>query len=551
MANNRKKRDWDAPQLHGDHPRPVTRRQFVAQGFMSGAAYTIGGGVLSLFSNPREAYAALAPDLDSLRTSCGIAANGAGKIPFICFDLAGGANIAGSNVLIGQEGGQQDFLNTNGYSRQGLPGDMVPGLTDPVLQQPYANFDLGLGFHLDSAFRRGILQSLTPGTEANINGAVIPARSDNDTGNNPHNPMYGIARAGADGSILTLAGSENSDSGGNSMLPMSLYDAELRPTKVDRPSDVTNLVDTGELVGILSKDDATMVMETIYRLTDEKMKMVDSSLGMQDPNNMPLTRDDVIKELVRCNYVKAADIADRFGGVPIDPGEDPLIVDQPGNPGTGIFTEAEWNGGGRDAREFQKTASVMKLVMNGYAGAGCIEMGGYDYHGGARAEGEVKDFRAGRCMGAVLEYAARLQTPVMMYVFSDGSLSSNGTIDNSVEGRGKGEWSSDNSSTAGSFFLVYNPTRRPTIIGATPEEQAVHQQIGYMSADGSVQRAATPAANNVPLLVNTVLLNYMALHNEQDQFANVFQNHGLGNVALRDSLTAFTPICNGTIANPV
>ena len=46
MANNRKKRDWDAPQLHGDHPRPVTRRQFVAQGFMSGAAYTIGGGAV-------------------------------------------------------------------------------------------------------------------------------------------------------------------------------------------------------------------------------------------------------------------------------------------------------------------------------------------------------------------------------------------------------------------------------------------------------------------------------------------------------------------------
>ena len=66
----------------------------------------------------------------------------------------------------------------------------------------------------------------------------------------------------------------------------------------------------------------------------------------------------------------------------------------------------------------------MTLVMNGYAGAGCIEMGGYDYHGGRRAEGEVKDFRAGRCMGACLEYAARLNKPLMMYVFSDGSLSS-------------------------------------------------------------------------------------------------------------------------------
>ena len=542
MSKQRNVRSWDMPQLHGDHPRPVTRRQFVAQGFMTGAAYTVGGGVLSLFSNPREALAALSTDLDNLLLDpCRIATDGAGKIPFICFDLAGGANIAGSNVLVGQGGGQSDFLATSGYRKMGLPGDMVPGLNDPITGQPYANFDLGLGFHLDSAFRRGIMASLTAGREANINGAIIPARSDNDTGNNPHNPMYGIAQAGADGSILTLAGSENTDSGGNSMLPAALYDPELRPTKVDRPSDVVNLVNTGDLVGILSKDDATAVMETIYRLSDRKIDNV----------NTQISRDAVIKEMVRCGYLKAADIADRFGGLPIDPALDAEIVDQPGQPGTGIFTNAEFNAGDRDAREFQKTAAVMKLVINGFAGAGCIEMGGYDYHGGRRAEGEVKDERAGRCMGACLEYAARKGVPLMMYVFSDGSVSSNGAIDNTPEGRGKGEWVSDNSSTAGSFFLVYNPTRRPTLIGANAAEQALHQQIGAMSSDGSVQRAATPAANNVNLLVNTVLLNYMALHGEQAQFGGLFPNHGLGNATLQDRLTAFTPIVSSFITNPV
>jgi len=538
MTKKRNQRHWDAPQRHADHPRPVTRRQFVAQGFMTGSAYTLGGGVISLFSNPREALGALSTDLnDLLLDPCQIATDGAGKVPFICFDLAGGANIAGSNVLVGKEDGQSDFVSTAGYEKMGLPGDMVPGLNDPVSGEPYANFDLGLGFHLDSAFRRGIMASLTPGREANINGAIIPARSDNDTSNNPHNPMYGIARAGADGSILTLAGSENTDSGGNSMLPAALFDPELRPTKVDRPSDVVNLVDTGDLVGILSKDDATAVMESIYRLSDQKMANV----------NTQITRDDVIKEMVRCGYLKAADIADRFGGTPIDPGLDPDIV---AADGSGIFTSAEFNAGDRSAREFQKTAAVMKLVINGFAGAGCIEMGGYDYHGGRRAEGEVKDFRAGRCMGACLEYAARQGVPLMMYVFSDGSLSSNGAIDNTTEGRGKGEWTSDNSSTAGSFFLVYNPTRRPTLIGGTTAEQARHQQIGYMDSGGSVQRAATPAANNVNLLVNTVLLNYMALHGEQANFATLFPNHGLGNAAMQDSLTAFTPIVNGIIANP-
>ena len=542
MAKKRNARHWDEPQYHADHPRPVTRRQFVAQGFMTGAAYTTGAGILSMFSNPREAAAALSGDLSPLLLNpCQIATNGAGKIPFICFDLAGGANINGSNVLVGQEGGQMDFLSSAGYRKMGLPGDMVPGLVDPTLNLPYENFDLGLGFHLDSPFRRGIMNSLTAGNEQFINGAAIPARSDNDTGNNPHNPMNGIARAGlgglgADGSILTLTGTENTASGGNSTLPQALMDASLTPTKVDRPGDVVNLVDTGDLVGILSKDDATAVMESIYRISDRKMDQV----------NTQITQDAVVKEMVRCGYLKAADIADRFGGVPIDPGLDPEIVGP-----TGIFTAAEFNENSRDGREFRKTAAIMKLVVNGYAGAGTIEMGGYDYHGGARAEGEVKDERAGRCMGACLEYAARQGVPLMMYVFSDGSLSSNGTIDNSAAGRGKGEWSSDNSSTAGAFFLVYNPGRRPTIIGATPAEQAMHQQIGYMDAGGSVQRAATPAANNVNLLVNTVLLNYMALHGEQGQFANVFTNHGLGNSTMQDSLTAFTPICNGTIGNPV
>ena len=536
MSMKRDKGNWDLPLLHTDHPRPVTRRQFLSQGFMTGAAYTVGG--IAPLLNPRNAFADLSPDLDILRdpAECNIT-DGAGKIPFICFDLAGGVNIAGSNVLVGGQGGQSDFLSTQGYEKMGLPGDMVPGLTD-ANGNAFANFDLGLGFHFDSAFRRGILSRVSPETAANINGAIIPARSDNDTGNNPHNPMYGIALAGAKGSILTLSGSENSDSGGNSMLPQALYNPELRPTKVDRPSDVVNLVDTGDLVGILSKDDATMVMESIYRLSDSKVAEVENLVN----------RDVDIDKAVRCGYLKAAHIADRFGGTPIDPGADAMIVDD----ATGIFSSTEFFAGDRDGREFQKTSSIMKLVMNGFAGAGCVEMGGYDYHGGARAEGEVKDFRAGQCMGACLEYAARLDKPVMLYVFSDGSLSSNGAIDNSADGRGKGEWTSDNSSTAGSFFLVYNPPRlggRPVLRGGTPDEQMLHQQIGYMDAGGSVQRAATPMANNVNLLVNSVILNYMALHGEEGNFDALYQSlgisHGLGSSI--DQYIAFQNIVTGTV----
>jgi hypothetical protein len=540
-----KLRDPSAPQRHDNHRRPMTRRELIAQGFMAGGATVLTGGVMGLFANPRAAHAALASDLQALQAACGIS-DGAGKIPFICFDLAGGANIAGSNVLVGKEGGQLDLLSTAGYSKLGLPGDKIPGVTETAPISATSNGvhidqTLGLAFHSDSAFLRGMLQKVSLGTRAFVNGAIIPARSENDTGNNPHNPMYGIRRAGADGSILALCGSRTTVSGGNSMAPAMLVNPEWQPTKVDRPSDVTGLVDTGDLVGLLSASDATAVLESIYRISRERM---DNAVSTGLPTS-PINRDDVVKDLVKCGYLDAAYVADRFGNIVIDPAQDPMIVGS-----TGIFSDTEFNDTGTDGAEFRKTASVMKLVIEGFAGAGCITMGGYDYHGGRRQEGEIKDERAGKCMGACLEYAARMNKPLMMYVFSDGSLSSNGVVDTSLAGRNKGEWTSDNQDTAAGFFLVYKPGGRPAIFtgsdGLTP---AQHQQLGAFTATGDVVRSGTPGANNVNLLVETVLLNYMALHNEMGQFAARFQNHGLGGNL--DRLIGLAPIVNGIITNPI
>src|SRR5690606_3383607 len=144
----------------------------------------------------------------------------------------------------------------------GLPGDMVPSIANPqTMSNDFINNQLGLLFHSDSAFLRGILNRASAGALALTDGAVIPARSENDTGNNPHNPMYGIWRAGADGELLTLIGARPSDSGGNSLAPMMMMDPSVRPTKVDRPSDVTGLVDTGKLVGMLDQADVVNVME--------------------------------------------------------------------------------------------------------------------------------------------------------------------------------------------------------------------------------------------------------------------------------------------------
>ena len=507
----------DAPLKHNDHPHPRTRREFIKQGFMTGTASVLGGGVFSLFANPNEAMAAVSDDLQALVDSmpnCTLGGlTGDAKVPFICFDLAGGANIAGSNVLVGQGAGQLDNVSTGGFSKMGVPGDMVPGLDsanftlrNPSINNDFVNDELNLLFHADSAMLLGIREK-AGGALGFVDGCVIPARSDNDTGNNPHNPLYGISLAGGTGDVVDLIGSRNSDSGGNSMSPAALINPEVRPTKVDRSSDVTGLVDIGNLNGILSDPaDVTAVFESIARLTHKKLQVGDVTTG--------LTNDAVVKDLMRCGYIKASDIANRFAGQDsVAPKDDPLIVPS-------IFSEADL----LNDNEFDKTASIMKLVMNGHSAGGCITMGGYDYHTGDRRTGENRDLRAGRCIGACLNYAQQLGKPLLIYVFSDGSVFSNGAPDDTDDnggnlgGKGKGNWTGDNSSTACSFMLAFKPS------GVI----SLQRQIGRFSADASVVTSASPAANNPNLLVNMVVLNYMAANGQSvSDFESLYSTNGL------------------------
>ena len=241
------------PFRHRGHRRPITRRDFLAQGFLTGAAVVTSPSLFGLLKRAGggaygEAVAA-----------CNVT-GGSGYMPFMCFDLAGGASIAGANVLVGGAQGQLDRLTNEGYLRMGLRADQRPDLAGMT------NNELGLLFHSDSAMLAGIFDKLSIDARLNINGCVLCARSENDTGNNPHNPMYGINRAGANGDLVTLIGTEPSESGGNSVAPMAMIDPQSRPVKVDRAADVTGLVDTGKLVSLLNSDDAEAVMRAIENI---------------------------------------------------------------------------------------------------------------------------------------------------------------------------------------------------------------------------------------------------------------------------------------------
>jgi len=527
------------PLRHTDHSRPRTRREFVAQSFMTGAATVIGPSLLGALA-PRDARAQLAPDIQALLQPCGIT-TGAGTIPFICFDLAGGGNIAGSNVLVGGPGGQLDFLSVAGYNKLGLPGTMVPNSS---AAGSFVDASFGLRYHSDSAHLRGMKLRASAKAMAGTTGTVIPALSQNDTNTNPHNPMYAIYQYGARGALLNLIGSANSISGGNSMAPPSMVIAAAQPSKISSPADTAGLVSTGQLGTLLpNASDVTNVMESMKRISDAKYATVQAyaDTSATGPNAAALGASGI----QACGFTKAAYVVNKYNNPgSVNPALDPNIVGA-----SGIFTTAEFQANS----DYQKTASVMKLVIDGNAAAGTIEMDGFDYHTGDRATGETRDLNLGNCIGAVLEYAARVSKPVMIYVFSDGSLASNGMIDNSVAGRGKGVWTADNQSVAATYFLVYNPNGKAVSAQSSAE---MSLQIGSFNPDGSINTTGSPAGNNVFNLVQMVVLNYIALH-EADAptaFANLYppaaQNNTLGTGSTLSPLIAYQPLAglvNGRI----
>jgi hypothetical protein len=552
MSKKSKALGLHEPLRHQDHSRPRTRREFVAQSFMTGAATVIGPSLLGLLGAPRTARATLAGDIQTAVTQCGIT-TGAGKIPFICFDLAGGGNIAGSNVLIGGPNGQLDFLSVAGYNKLGLPGSMVP---NPSTTGNFIDASFGLRFHSDSGHLRGMKARASAKAMAGTNGTVIPANSQNDSDVNPHNPMYGIYQFGARGGLLNLIGSESSISGGNSVALPAMIIAAAQPTKVSSSADTVGLVSTGQLSTLLpplpngTNPDVTNVLESMKRISDAKYAQVTAYSSSANLNATALggmVNGVATPGIQACSYTKAAYIVDKYSSPSaVNPDVDPNIVGP-----SGIFNTAEYQANS----DYQKTAAVMKLVIDGNAAAGTIEMDGFDYHVGDRATGEARDFNLGNCIGACLEYAARVGKPVMIYVFSDGSLASNGMIDTSVGGRGKGVWTGDNQDVAATYFLVFNPNGRPQPAQSNPE---LSLQLGYFNSDGSQNTTSSPGANNVSNLAQMVVLNYMALHGTSaiSAWPSLYPGPGvtgpnlvntLGSGSALAPLIAFNPIVNGSI----
>lgn len=454
-----------------DHPLR-TRRDFLAQGLLTG----VGSLVL-----PFAANAADGCDLTLTATDNPM-------IPVIVIDLAGGGNIAGSNVIVGKTGGQTDFLDD--YTTLGLDSTRHPSLAGMV------NRELGIAFHRDSGMLAGIKATTTAATRNNMDGILFCAVSSDDTDNNPHNPMYWFHKAGARGAVTQLVGNVNSLSGARSQAPSVSVDVSIRPSRVSTPNDVTNMIGIGtraeSFMGLDLNNESRgrMLMQAIDSLSQAHIKSI-SRRKMSDK----------IKDIVLCNSAKTQGVLSKYTTNEVNPSMDTNI--------TANFNVV--NGGD------QRTAgTVTKMVLDGLAATGTITMGGYDYHTGNRTVGDQKDREVGEIIGRIMQTAAMKNTPVVVYVYTDGGVSARNEADNNAQG--KLVWAGDSSQRSASLMMVYNPTGRPT-------PRIAGRQVGAYKNGGSVDTNASPISNSVVNLAKAVVLNYMALHGKEGEFENVVDSN--------------------------
>jgi hypothetical protein len=470
---DKKNDEKQKPMLHEGH-NPKTRRDFLAQGFLGMSAFAMAPSVLSVLSN--SAYGAV---------NCPVSV-GSGMAPVIIIDLAGGGNIAGSNVMVGGMGGQLDFLPN--YQTLGLPPNFHPSMAGMT------NNELGLVFHGDSGMLRGIQSVTQTTTRANCDGMIFCTSTDDDTGNNQTNPLYWLNKAGAKGNLNQLAGTRQTESGGNTSTPAESVNPSIQPVKIDSPQDAINLVSIGSLGTFYANNSSSKVeklLNTISRISEKKI----ANLSRR---SLP----DQIKTLVQCGFQQTSDQVKNFVPDLLDPTKDAMV--------TAVFPNIANDGNQR------KTATIAKMVLDGFVGAATIELGGYDYHTGNRQDGELRDLEAGQVIGRIIELAARKQKDVVIIVLTDGGVAANEIVDNSVGGRGKYSWSGDSGQRSSSFMMIYKKDGKPQL------RTAGQRQVGYYRAStASVENSALLTSNSVVNLSKAMVANYLALHGKEGMLESV------------------------------
>lgn len=452
--------------MHLEGHRPITRRDFISQGFISGAGVAIVPTFLGVALQSQLAQAAL---------ECGSGSGGGQLAKCLIIDAAGGMNIA-SNIAPRSGSNASQPLQPAGYSALG----MGPGRSPIDSPANIVNFG-GLEFRTQGGIIQGIQQELAlasvnfePGTSV----AAVAAQSGDDTSNNPYNVASLIAGvqglAGSPADFVKVAGSQNSMSGGNSD---SLYaNSAYTSVRVATPGSAAALVDIPNLSALFANN-KSLLQTALSKI---------AGLSELQVNRFPSAKlSDAAKNLIGCSHLGAAGFIN--GSNSPDPTTDPDLV----------TIWQNFNGG-----DNQKFGTGMNLLMKNIAGVYTGTVGGADYHDGTSTTGAAFDLNIGRIIGRALRTAAVKAQPLFIVLITDGSTSTNGQ----VGGNGDLVWNSDRGNAGTALVFAYRPGSRVAMNSSVWANQIMGP---YSATNGGVIASGSPWGNNVQKAAELFVVNYL------------------------------------------
>lgn len=449
------------------HQKPSSRREFLAYGLLPFmAAMTMPNWVKLLLPN----------EVLAQTNNCPVPAGG--MIPMITVNLAGGAGLMANILPLNSSG---DPLPS--YNRMGLGNTANLPVTTEFGGVRFPGTPSGANQTI-SRFLQGVRDSAGAGLSKTA-FVWLASRSGDDTVENRAD-ISGLAmKAGLLGSALPNLGSSTSATGGRH-----------RYAVVPPPSPLV-VSNFGAIAGSLGYAAAAGSSRLNNSQRVSLAKLISKLNNSQVQKLANLKTGAEVKTLLECAGIKNVDLVSGLGGN-IDPRTDTAVGTQlqsvwaidsstPANNRNLVFSTMAYNA-------LKKNCGPVNLVM-----------GGYDYHDGSRATGDNADLNAGILVGRLLATADALQTPLFIYVTTDGSVVSAQSDSYTAA------WTSDRGIANASYILYYDPSGRKQTsghnIGFYNDAQASDENF---VTGGSIERAAA-----------AVFANYLELNNKLHLFPDL------------------------------
>jgi hypothetical protein len=440
-----------------DFKHPLkSRRDFLTHGLLAfGAVATLP----NFFGFGSKAWASGAMTAGE----CGGTVGMANGIPFLAFDMAGGASLPG-NFLVGKKGGPEDFIQS--YSTLGWD----PRATGALDKQ----FGLPMSATY-STMLAGIVAKASAPARLNLRMGSFCHTATFDSTSNPFNAGILALKSGTRGTYITNGtGTVESNTGGNS--------DGVDATPVYKPVLVNSVNDILSSTSFGGNSFNGFPVAKLKALAQGSLDL--GELQKMDYVNTP--GGQALIDASTCSYKKTLEFLSGVQG--LDPRED-AVAQQ-------LYNINQ--NSGATAMEVIESGIFMN-TLDGNCGPSTFTLGDCDYHTGSNTKGDMQDRTMGEVIGRAVELAFRRKKPLFFQIITDGG---NAALDNSRN------WNADSGDKTMTVIGYYDPAGAP---------EQIRQQVGSFTNSQGADTTSILGGNS-SLIAYAVLANYLNLQGRLAEF---------------------------------